>query len=480
MVIVIALAVGAILLMPLLTPKEENIEPEPTPEKLIYSDYRSDDVKEVTVQNEQSAFTLYKVDDQWRIKGQETIELDQMKAASIVQTASYVTAGQRVTDDMARASEFGLESSQATVRATFNDGVEHIYYLGDKAPDGSNYYMQMEGIDEIFTVWMNYGDNALTDINSLRKLAKLDITKEEVASLEVTNREGSYSIQMVEEENRISIFAWEVTEPYQRPVEAEPFDALLTDITALALDGVVEGNAADLAQYGLEEPWGRVSITNANDHNNTLIFGDDVDEHSVSVMFEGDSTVYKISKGSLSFMETTPWQVSDKMLSLIAVANVNHIDVTLPNTMAALDIEHVNRLDEEGKESLDGNGNPIQDHFYSLDGVKLSEEKQTIDEVEYDSGQEQAVWFYQALISLRIHSVLDDADYVGEKVAASIEYDIDNRDGEHNILFYEYNADFYAVKINDEDDYFLVSTLDVEDVEAKLAKLREGKLDRGY
>ena len=479
MVVVIAVAVGAIILMPLLT-KEEAPEPTATPEKLVYSNYKIDDVKEVTVQNETETFTLHKVDDKWSIKGKDDIALDQNKAAGIVQSAAYVTAGQKVAEDMVNAADFGLDKPQATISATFSDGVEHVYYVGDKTPDGSNYYMTMKGNDEIFTVWMNYGLNGLKTVNELRQLTQLSIAMEDITQVDVTNREGSYSIKEVGEDERISIFAWEVVAPYQRPVETEAFQTFLTEVTSVKVSGVVEGEVTDLAKYGMDKPWGKVTLTTRDGKIETLNLGNDVDESNVSVMFEGEDTVYKMAKSALSFMETTPWELSDKMLSLIAVANVDQVLIKLPNGEATLDIDHVTRLDDDGKEKKDGNGKPIQDHVYSLDGVKLSDEDITDGDKEYKSPQEQAVWYYQVLIGLRIHSVLDDPDFVGEKVAASIKYAIKNRDGEHNVVFYEYNADFYAVKINDEDNYYLVSTRDLEEAEAKLALLREGKLERGY
>lgn len=111
----------------------------------------------------------------------------------------------------------------------------------------------------------------------------------EITSIQVENSHGSYAVkkQALEDESEIWVIdGVEIDTDLLDQTSIEALASALTDMTARSL---VEENASDLAQYGLDEPQATVKATYENGNSFTLIIGDVVTSGSANYILVDDN-----------------------------------------------------------------------------------------------------------------------------------------------------------------------------------------------
>ena len=185
------------------------------------------------------------------LSGLETLEIDDVVAASPGDLAPY-----------------GLAAPRTTLTLAGGGGAAPLGLLvGNKAPAGGAVYAKLPGAPRVFTV-ASYGLAALDKKPfDLRDRALLHAKRDEVKTLEVTAPGESYALL------RQPGGDWSFTRPLATPAGRWPVDGLLGALESLRMEQVAAEDAADLKPFGLDPPAYRVRLGLGDGTTRTIEIG---------------------------------------------------------------------------------------------------------------------------------------------------------------------------------------------------------------
>jgi hypothetical protein len=130
---------------------------------------------------------------------------------------------------------------------------------------------------------------------------------------------------------------WTITAPAQARADQMTVDAILSAITAMQIERVIEENPTDLAQYGLEPAEVEVTFTTAGGASHTLAVGNATPTGSGMYARTGDTPrlllVPSYHKASIN---KTTFDLRDRRVLDVAQATVERVGLTRPNQPALL------------------------------------------------------------------------------------------------------------------------------------------------
>ncbi len=122
--------------------------------------------------------------------------------------------------------------------------------------------------------------------------------------------------------------AWRITEPKPFNADSDAVSGMLSTLSSLTADRVVEDKASDLRQYGLDRPSLQVQIELKDHKERQLLFGDDTPTGGdVYAMLQGDPKVYTIAGYNKTSVDKGVNDLRDKRLVTIAPDKVSRVDV---------------------------------------------------------------------------------------------------------------------------------------------------------
>ncbi len=121
---------------------------------------------------------------------------------------------------------------------------------------------------------------------------------------------------------------WRITAPKPFGADSDAVSGMLSSLSSLTADRVVEEKAADLKPYGLDQPSLQVQIETRDHKDRKLLLGDDTPTGSdVYAMLQGDPRVYTIASYNKSSFDKGVNDLRDKRLVTIAPDKVSRVDV---------------------------------------------------------------------------------------------------------------------------------------------------------
>ena len=477
MAAVVVLVVAAFLVLPRLNPAEEDLaSPEPT-EDLSYLElqqYSVDDVEKVTLEDEGvTTVVIYdEGSETYKVEGHEDRDIDQTSARNVFYTASYVQAESLVDNESGDLAQFGLADPVSKVTAEYKDGTSSVFLFGNNVPGSGQYYMMIQGNDNIYVVWNNYGNNAKLKINDLLNVESQAFEMEDLSVIRL-HKDGEVYMEFTNFSNAdivIDMGSWKLTQPYVRSIssssEDDLFTAMVEDILSLEPSSILDSEGTP-AEYGLDEPWAVIDLVPFEGDEVSLMISEGIDGKS-AMMYSDSDIIYEIKTSMLDFMDYEPIDLIERLLSLINIKYVEQIQMTGVAGHNTLVVTNTEKVDEDGNVKLDGNGNPLTDTNYKVDGVELTEDE-----------KEQGSWFYQTILSVKVTREAD-ADFVPGTSVGSIKWKLNVDPDEYIVQFYDYDDYFYAVKFNDDENYLIVNKKDITAIADNFELLRERKMVRPY
>lgn len=475
MAAVVVLAVLAFIFVPKLKPATvAEISPEPTRDmtELLLSEHSLDDLDKVILEydGEKTVVIYDEATETYMVEGYEDRSLDQTSARNIFYTASYVSAEDIVSEDLSDISQFGLDNPVSKVTAKFKDGSDNVFLFGSNVPGSGQYYMIKEGVDKVFVVWNNYGNNAKLKLDNLieldtqgfilEELSIIRINKDNEVYMEFTNMSGNTTI--------IDMGSWKLTQPYYRSInstgEDNAYYDMAEDILSLNPDNILSSKGDD-AKYGLDTPWVVIDLVPLSGEQFSILIGDKID-NKYSMKFSTSDIIYVINENQLSFLDNEPIDLVERLLMLINIKYVSKIEMTGVVGNNTLIVTTETKKDEEGKVKLDGNGNPLVDIGYIVDGITLTEDE-----------TEQGSFFYQTILSAKVTREADK-DYKPGQPVGKIKLELNTEPNEYLIEFYNYDDYFYAVKFQENDIFLIVNKNDINIIPESYELLREREMER--
>jgi Domain of unknown function (DUF4340) len=119
---------------------------------------------------------------------------------------------------------------------------------------------------------------------------------------------------------------WQITEPKALNADQDEVSGVLSTLSSLSSDRLVDQKASDLKQYGLDDPSLTLEITSADHRQRKLLLGDDTPAGGdVYAMLAGDPRVYTIASYNKTSLEKGLNDLRDKRLVTIAPDKVSRV-----------------------------------------------------------------------------------------------------------------------------------------------------------
>jgi hypothetical protein len=122
---------------------------------------------------------------------------------------------------------------------------------------------------------------------------------------------------------------WQIAAPKLLGADQEAVASLLSSVSSLNADRVVEDKASDLRQYGLAQPSLELDLSSKDGKPQKLFVGDDIPTGSaVFARLEGDPRVFTIASYDKTSIDKTSNDLRDKRLLTVDFDKLSQIELT--------------------------------------------------------------------------------------------------------------------------------------------------------
>ncbi|HEY2821294.1 MAG TPA: DUF4340 domain-containing protein [Candidatus Acidoferrum sp.] len=122
---------------------------------------------------------------------------------------------------------------------------------------------------------------------------------------------------------------WEITAPQKLSGDQDAITGVISVVSELSSDRVVEDHAIDLKQYGLADPLVKIDLTLKEGKTQKLLLGDDTPTgNGLYAAVGGDPRVFTIASYAKSNLDKTVSDLRDKRLLTANFDKVSQIDLT--------------------------------------------------------------------------------------------------------------------------------------------------------
>ncbi len=121
---------------------------------------------------------------------------------------------------------------------------------------------------------------------------------------------------------------WQIMQPQQLGADQNTVSSLVSTLSSLRSERVVDDKASDLSAYGLAQPAIEVDLTEKDNKNQKLLIGDDTPTSSaVYAMLSGDPRVFTIASYSKTSLDKSVNDLRDKRLLTVAADKISRVDL---------------------------------------------------------------------------------------------------------------------------------------------------------
>jgi Domain of unknown function (DUF4340) len=173
--------------------------------------------------------------------------------------------------------------------------------------------------------WSNrHPDSGNTTKASLDTPPKiLSLKQDDISKLEIKKKGGEDLVLAKGDGGK-----WQITAPKPLSADQESVTSLLSSVSSINSDRLVEDKASDLGQYGLTQPSLELDITTKDAKPQKLLLGDETPAGSaVFAKLEGDPRIFTIASYNKSSIDKTANDLRDKRLLTVDFDKLSQVEV---------------------------------------------------------------------------------------------------------------------------------------------------------
>ena len=145
------------------------------------------------------------------------------------------------------------------------------------------------------------------------QFTQIDLVKKAGDTLEVSKTDGK----------------WKIVQPKPLAADQDSVTSLVTSLSSLSAERLIEDKAADLSTYGFNTPSEQVKITKKDGKVQTLLIGDDTLTGSGAyAKLDGDPRVFTIASYVKTSLDKSPKDLRDKRLLTFNSDKLTRVDLT--------------------------------------------------------------------------------------------------------------------------------------------------------
>lgn len=174
--------------------------------------------------------------------------------------------------------------------------------------------------------WSNHRKPATSSLTSAAEASPkiLDVTPADVSGITIS-KTGTPVLTL----SKNDAGKWQITAPKPLPADQDSVSTLLSNLSPLNSDRLLEEKAADLNAYGLAKPAVEISLTEKNRKSEDLLLGDDTPTGSGAyAALKGDPRVFIVASYHKTGLDKTENDLRDKRLLTFDSEKLSRVELT--------------------------------------------------------------------------------------------------------------------------------------------------------
>jgi hypothetical protein len=391
LVVIVALLVGAYFLISKNKAADNTSDPSSSTTTIKLTDYTSDKVASVTLQNPDETFVITQKGTEWVLSTPSDIKADPSILSGIAINALSVYADKLVEENAQDLSKYGL-NKPIIVKLNLKDGTEKSFEIGDKTPTKGGYYVKVTGENKVYVVSSYTCDQLVVNKNGLRSKDLFGIDPAMFTKIAMDKKGENVFTSVLDAKVRTS---WDMLKPIKGNTNATALQPMFTALAGTKVVEFIEDKPADLSKYGLDKPSYAFDFSTTTAGAFKLLLGDEKTKGSeMYARLDGKDEVFTIDSTAFNFMDKPLKEIVDLFAYLVNIDQVTRIDFTMDGKTDILMFDVY--------KDKDGNSDSEKDKF-TFNGKEASGMNA--------DGKQPFREFYEALIGIG----LDEVDLSGAK-----------------------------------------------------------------
>ena len=340
--VIIVLIVGTIVISNIDTSKDNNVDTTDD----LYSIYSADttDILSVKSESENGTITVKSIgDSEWSVNDMDASEIDSSKAGALVGTISTLSSKNKIEENTADLSQYGLDNPQVTVTVEKKNGQIDKMIIGDLSPTLGEYFVMKDGDNTVYTMYDFKVDTLKKPISYYKEFNRFNINIDNINDIKIVRSDETIEIRILSNINNNTNNVWEMVQPYQSGANDDYIDnKILAPIEEISLTTPIEN-----ADGGFSEKSPVLMITVKPYDNSTGKYGEEYTETLTIGRTDGDMTyvkykeqVFKVSSDIISFANDSSYNIVSKLQALVDISEVKSVTVEYNGAEHTIDITH--------------------------------------------------------------------------------------------------------------------------------------------
>ena len=307
------LAVGALLLLPLRDPSEENLT-------VILSNRAVGQFLSATVENGNDSYTVAAKGNTFSCKELEGLPVSQEAMQSFAMACCEVSAAGTVRDFFVREEDYGLDEPRGTIKITYQDKTSLSLQIGSDVPDSDQCYLRIEGEKSIYIAEksaLSFFFNGKEQLLNMLLAPNAGDLQETAVPTGITYAAGDLSLSIVSlaqpyTDGYGNVYNWAFRDGGY--LDGEQYTAFFGRCMQMKAEGVYSfsPSESEMEECGLKAPACRLAIEYGNEKS-TLLLGNKTG-NNYYVYKEGVPLIFTVPEVYCSFEGVTRYQLESRYL----------------------------------------------------------------------------------------------------------------------------------------------------------------------
>ncbi len=348
---VLVLLIGALVVNSLLNREPENGDkPTPTPGPDPVTDIAEEDVETITIENDKGELIIAahledvssgsgessseaRKEVVWKLEDPVNVPFSQATIKGKVSGFLNISVSSEVTNDISKASEYGLDDPSAKVTVKLRSGDKIVLLFGNEVAGGGSHYIMAEGTGRICTVSSYKAEDAFIGyLDLIDKNILGGITQETADSMIFKRDKDDLYLQAEAEtdpdsgENPVRI--WSILLPIEAEASSEGFFSFIAEVMALSPSEFKELHPEDLSIFGLDKPSYEFELKSGS-LDVRLLLGGDAGGGMIYGYSDFTDAVFTIDMKALAYIDKPAVELMSTFVYIVSVWEVSEIDIRI-------------------------------------------------------------------------------------------------------------------------------------------------------
>jgi Domain of unknown function (DUF4340) len=214
----------------------------------------ADQIEEIQIKPASGdASRVQKANGTWQLVEPEKADADQGQVSNAATSLATLEINRVVDDNPSDLSQYGLSPPKAQIAFRVKGQKDpHQLLIGEKTATGSDLYAKTPDQKRVFLI-SGYLENTFERTPfDFRDKAALKFDQSKADGIEIVHN-GTTALAKSGTE-------WALTKPYKARADFASAEAVLTSLSSLQMQKIVENDAKDLAKYGLDKPDATITV----------------------------------------------------------------------------------------------------------------------------------------------------------------------------------------------------------------------------